>query len=179
MLELIVSGEYYDDATDEFITVKPRTVRLEHSLLSVAAWESKWKKPFLTANVKTVAESVDYIRCMLLDDISDTEFGLLVSNDFQTVNDYIEASQTATTFSRKPVGKASREAITSELIYFWMFSAGIPAEPCERWHLSRLLTLIEVFGIKNSPKKRMKRGDVSKMYRSLNAQRRAQLGTNG
>ena len=179
MLELTVSGEYFDDDTERFLMVKPKTVRLEHSLRSVAIWESKWKKSFLSTEQKTIQETVDYIRCMCLTDISELEFGMLINTHLTEIKRYIDSSQTATVINRPNHGSRSSEKITSELIYYWMFSAGIPADPCEQWHLSRLLTLIEIFGIKNAPKKRMKSGDVSKMYRSLNAQRRAKLSTNG
>lgn len=183
MLELNVSGELFDELHNEFIPIGPKTIRFEHSLLSLSEWESKWRKPFLDdsdRNRKTSEEIIDYFRCMALDPISDNELTLVFSEYFDQINDYIESNHTATTISR-PMGHARRSSsiVTSELIYYWMFSAGIPAEPCERWNLSRLITLIEIFGIKNSPKKKMSRSDVSSMYRSLNAKRRAKLGTSG
>ena len=179
MLELTVEGELYDESENEFITVGPRIVRFEHSLLSVSKWESIWRKPFLDDESKSIKETRSYFRCMAIDDISDTELDLIMLNHFSELNDYIETPQTATTINRRPGGRGSSSIVTSELIYYWMFSSGIPAEPCETWHLSRLITLIEVFGVKNSPKKKMPKSEVSKMYRAMNAQRRAQLGTNG
>lgn len=178
MLELTVEGELYNESENEFITIEPRTVRFEHSLLSISKWESIWKKPFLDDKHKSAKESRSYLSCMSLDDLNDTELDLIMANYFSEINNYIETPQTATTIRRTPSGRQSSSIVTSELIYYWMFSAGIPAEPCETWHISRLLTLIEIFGAKNSRKK-MPKSQVSKMYRTLNAQRRAAMGTSG
>ncbi len=177
MLELTIQGEFFDEKNNRFITIGPRKVRFEHSLLSLSKWEERWQKPFLNGS-KTSEETIDYIRLMAMDDISELELSIVMSDHFHEINEYIDSKRSATVIKSHPSGRNS-EVVTSELIYYWMFSAGIPADPCERWHLSRLLTLIEIFGIKNSPKKKMPKGQVSKMYRTLNAQRRAQLGTSG
>lgn len=179
MLELTVEGELYDESENEFITVVPRTVRFEHSLLSVSKWESIWRKPFFDDESKSIEETRSYFRCMAIDDISDTELDLITLNHFSELNHYIESSQTATTINQMSKGRHSSSKVTSELIYYWMFSVGIPAQPCETWHLSRLITLIEIFGVKNSPKKKMARSDVSRMYREMNARRRAETGSKG
>lgn len=82
MLELTVEGELYDESENEFITVGPRTVRFEHSLLSVSKWESIWRKPFLDDESKSIKETRSYFRCMAIDDISDTELDLIMLNHF-------------------------------------------------------------------------------------------------
>lgn len=179
MLELTVEGELYDESENEFITVGPRIVRFEHSLLSVSKWESIWRKPFLDDESKSIKETRSYFRCMAIDDISDTELDLIMLDHFFELNHYIESSQTATTINHMSKGRRSSSKVTSELIYYWMFSAGIPAQPCETWHLSRLIALIEIFGVKNSPKKKMAKSDISKMYREMNARRRAETGSKG
>lgn len=47
MLRITVEGnEFFDENTNEFITVKGRQISLEHSLLSLSKWEAIWKKPF-------------------------------------------------------------------------------------------------------------------------------------
>ena len=46
MLELVIpETEQYDEANDRFITTKKQVLRLEHSLVSLSKWESKWHKP--------------------------------------------------------------------------------------------------------------------------------------
>ena len=85
---------------------------------------------------------------------------------------------TATWFSDQPGAPASREVITSELIYYWMTVFNIPFE-CETWHLNRLFTLIRICNIKQAKPKKMSRAEIAARNRELNAQRKEQLGTKG
>ena len=55
---------------------------------------------------------------------------------------------------------------------------GIPFE-CEKWHFNRLMTLIKVCDEKNKPKKKMRKGDIARRNRSLNAARRAKMHSRG
>ena len=55
----IRSGDYWDERRQEFINVEGGTILLEHSLMSVAKWESRWKKPFLGKEQKTREETID------------------------------------------------------------------------------------------------------------------------
>ena len=70
------------------------------------------------------------------------------------------------------------DSITNEIIYYWMITLNIPFE-CEKWHLNRLLTLIQVCSIKNSPKKKMSKAEILARNRELNAQRKLNIGTKG
>ncbi len=184
MLELNIAGaEFWSDVTEEFMNVKPTTLILEHSLISLSKWESKWNKPFLTEEPKTDEETRDYIRCMTINkNVDDAVYMALTGSDIQKVNDYIASPMTATTFHEhngNGRSKKSRgETMTAEIIYFYMISYGIPFE-CEKWHLSRLLTLIRVCGIKNAPSKKMSKNAAAKQQRALNAQRRARTGSRG
>lgn len=179
MLHITVSGfELYDENTNRIETIKGRDLQLEHSLVSISKWESKWKKPFLGEQGKTREETIDYIRCMTLTQNVDPRLYQGISFDnIKAVNKYIEDPMTATTF-KKSQRKSSNTVITSEIIYYWMISLEIPME-CQRWHLNRLLTLIRVCDEKNQPGKKMSKRDVMSQYRSLNAARRAQHGTRG
>lgn len=85
---------------------------------------------------------------------------------------------TATVINHPPGRDTNNDTMTSELIYYYMFSAQIPIE-CEKWHLNRLIKLIEIFGVKNQTPKKMNKSDLLNRNRSLNAQRRAMHNTKG
>jgi len=176
----IPATELYDEASELFVEVKPISLRLEHSLVSIAKWESVWKKPFLSkTEQKTLAESRDYVRCMTLNQhVDPSVYYALTAKDYKKINEYIESSQTATWFNNRGNAAPSREILTSELIYYQMVNYGIPFE-CQKWHLSRLLTLIRICNIKNSPGKNMSKSDIFAQNRKLNAMRRKAMHTSG
>lgn len=177
-LKVTIPGvEYYDEKNETFITTEPTVLTLEHSLVSVAKWESKWHKPFLEAKPpKTDEELLDYIRCMTITQNVDPEIYKRIPLDvIEQINAYIEDPMTATTFKQKPSGHPS--VITSEVIYYQMIALGVPFE-CQRWHLTRLLTLLRVCNEKANPKKMSKR-DILSQNSALNKARRAALKTRG
>lgn len=178
MLKIHVPAvEMFDSKTETFIKSKECDLQLEHSLVSLSKWESKWNKPFLSKEQKTQEETIDYIRCMTItQNVNPTVYNALSAENIEAINRYISASMTATTFSKET--KASREIITSELIYYWMISLNIPME-CQKWHLNRLLTLIRVCDVKNTPPKKMSQKEIAGKYASLNAARRAQMHSKG
>lgn len=171
------SIEVYDEVKEEFNLLPPVTYTFEHSLISISKWEAKWKKPFLTKKDKTREESIDYIKCMVIDGAINDTFNLRISNEvLSQLSTYIEDSMTATTFPNKKSG-GQKEIMTSELIYYYMIQAGIPFE-CQKWHINRLLTLINVCQIKSSGKK-MKKSEILKQNAELNAERRRKYGSSG
>ena len=181
MLTIFVPAkEVWDEKSEQFITTNACTLQLEHSLVSLSRWEAKWCKAFLSEFVeKTDEEAIDYIRCMTINHVTSDVYYALSSDDIQKIADYINAPMTATTFSdQQKYGPRNRDVVTSELIYYWMVALQIPFE-CQKWHLNRLLTLIQVCNIKNQPPKKMKRADILSRNASLNAARRAKLGTKG
>ena len=173
MLEIEVPKQtVWDESIEKFITIDSFKLHLEHSLLAISIWESKWHKPFLSENDKTREEMVDYIRCMTLDEgIEEYLYNYITENNLREINAYIDNPMTATTIREDPNAKHNHEIITSEIIYYWMITAQIPFE-CERWHLNRLLMLVRVCGIKNSPDKKMSQSEVLARQRSLNKARR-------
>lgn len=184
MLELHVpSREFFNDQNQEFIYTKATVVRLEHSLLAIAKWESKWKQPFLSqhkASSVTPAQLLDYFNCMLLEPSDEPNWLFaLDENLVRKIEAYIKEEQTATTFYSLRKDKAKvKETITSEVIYYWMASLGIPFT-CETWHLSRLLTLIHVGSIKSQTGKKMSKREIMETNHSLNEKRKRQYNTKG
>lgn len=180
MLRLIVqmSPEGWDEAKEEFVEATTQTLQLEHSLISLSKWESKWCKPFLSNKKKTTEEVVDYIKFMTLNSVDPGIYDRLSAENFKQIDEYINAPMTATTFSENGQGKSNREIITSELIYYWMVALNIPFE-CQKWHLNRLLTLVRVCNIKNQPPKKHSRRETASSYAALNAARRKQMNTKG
>ena len=180
MLRIIIpSTEMWDEVNEKFVDSKEQVLQLEHSLVSLSKWESKWCKPFLSKENKTFEETIDYIRCMTINqNIPDEVYNCLTGENIREINEYISAPMTATRFSNDVMGKGSREQITSELIYYWMIALNIPFE-CQKWHINRLLTLIRVCNIKNHPSKKMSRREIMNRNTALNAARRKKLRTNG
>ena len=179
MLEITIpANECWDERTQTFVIIKEQTLRLEHSLVSLSKWESKWCKSFFAREDKTYEETIDYIRCMTLNTYVEPDvYNYLTDENIKQIGDYISAPMTATTFSDNKKG-GSRERITSELIYYWMISLGIPFE-CQKWHLNRLITLIRVCSIKNSPGKKMTKMDIAARNKALNEARRKKYNTKG
>jgi hypothetical protein len=180
MLKLIIVGDEYFNQDDEtFETVGDVELELEHSLVSLSKWESKFKKPFLSDAPKTAQEIYSYIDAMIISPIyPEGVLTRLTQKNIEQINTYIESTESATTFGEMPERKARGEVITSELIYYWMVAFNIPFE-CEYWHLNRLFALIRICNIKNSKPRKMSTREISQRNRELNAVRRAQYNTKG
>ena len=181
MLRLVVpiSPEGWDEEKEEFVEAKTQVLQLEHSLISLSKWESKWCKPFLSNEAKTQEEIMDYIKHMTLTPNVDPDvYNHLTAENFKEIDRYINAPMTATTFSNEKKSGHSREIVTAELIYYWMIALTIPFE-CQKWHLNKLLTLVRVCNIKNEPPKKMSKRELMSRNAKLNAARRQQLNTKG
>lgn len=180
MLEITIPGlEYFNEETNEFTYYEDQALQLEHSLVSISKWESKWCKPFLNGRDKSVEEIMDYVQCMTINEnVPDDAYSRLTTKNLDEINDYIGRPMTATTFPAERNSAVGREIITSEVIYYWMISYNIPFE-CQYWHLNRLLTLIKVCNVKNNPPKKMSRQEVLKRNKELNEARRKQFNTRG
>lgn len=180
MLQVTIpASEYFDEKTGEFSSIRETTLQLEHSLVSVSKWESKWCKPFLGPNEKTAEECIDYVRCMTITQhVDPMVYQFLTLQNFQVINAYIEAPMTATTFSERENKRFNREVITAEIIYYWMVALNIPFE-CQKWHLNRLIALVRVCNIKNTPQKKMSKHEVAERNRVLNEARRKKMHSSG
>ena len=173
MLEIeIAEEELFDEETRTFIPIKKTKLRFEHSLVSIAKWESKWHKPFLDNREITAEEMLDYLKCMCLTQNPDPNvIEHMSAENLKKIVNYMQDKQTATWFNERDNKPGKKEIITNELIYYWMAEYGIWKE-CEKWHINHLLTLIRVCSAKNAPQKKMSKGEVYDRQRALNKARR-------
>ena len=180
MLQITIPAvEQWDEVNQEFVNLKEQTLQLEHSLVSISKWESKWNKAFLSSKEKSVEETIDYVRCMTLTkNVKPEIYNFLTADNLSEINRYIDAPMTATYFMEDESKSGGRETITSELIYYWMIALNIPFE-CQKWHLNRLLTLVKVCNIKNAPPKRKSKQDIMRRNAKLNAERRKKMRSKG
>lgn len=179
MLQITIPGnEYFDEVNELFVATKEQTLQLEHSLVSLSKWESKWQKPFLGREPKTLEESIDYIRCMTVtQNVNPLTYNDVTDEVLAQVNAYIDAPMTATWFSNKN-RKPNNEIITAELVYYWMITLTIPLE-CQKWHFNRLMTLIQVCNVKNAPQKKTSKKETLNRNKTLNDARKQKLQTSG
>lgn len=180
MLKITIPAiELYDEELNEFISSKEQTIILEHSLVSLSKWESKWQKPFLKKDEKTIEETKDYIKCMTItQNVDDKVYKFLSDDNIIQVRNYIKSEMTATTFANNNNQSVNREIITAEIIYYWMIALNIPFD-CQKWHLNRLLTLINVCNLKNAQPKKMGKKDVVNRNAAINAARKKSLHSEG
>lgn len=181
MLQIRVPGEeFWNEETEEFVSGPDTIISLEHSLISISKWESKWHKPYLSNKNPTDKELYDYIKCMTINsNIDDEVYNRLTRKNIDQILNYINDPMTATTITERDGGKRrSPEIVTSELIYYWMVAMQIPFE-CQKWHINRLMTLIRICGIKNQPDKKMSKRSTMQQNAALNAARRQQLHSRG
>lgn len=154
----------WDEQNEKFLYIPEQTLEMEHSLVSISKWESNWEIPFLSKESKTADQLVDYLRCMTLSKKVDPRvFYYITTNKelLKKVTDYIEKPMTATRFKEKPGQARANRTLTSEYIYYLMIAFNIPQE-YQKWHINRLLTLIQLCDRKNTPKKKTSKHDILK-----------------
>lgn len=177
MLQItVVLEESLDEKTNEIFTSRSFDLELEHSLVSLSKWESRFEKPFLSKDDKSPEEMLWYIVCMILTPNVPPEVFSKVHNNFDEIVKYIDSKQTALRLPESK--KINNEVVTSEQIYYWMIAYQVPFE-CQYWHLNRLLTLIRVCNDKNTPPTKMSKAELAQRNRELNARRRAEMNSKG
>lgn len=176
----IPAREYWDERKNEFVTTKGQTLQLEHSLVSISKWESKWHKEFLSKESMSYEQTIDYVRCMTLtQNVDPTVYDSLTYDNIQTITKYIDDPMTASSVHEEtPVAGSSRERVTSELIYYWMIALNIPFE-CQKWHLNRLLMLIRICNAKNKPPKKRSQRDLYRHHNAVNAANKRRFHSKG
>ena len=165
--------EFWSESRGEFVSLPAQTIQMEHSLISISKWESKWHKPFFDGKDRTRKETLDYFRCMAITPNVNPLTWLNLSRETEKlILDYINDPMTGTTFNeRKKYGKGKKQILSSEVIYWEMVTLGIPFE-AEKWHINRLFTLIKVCDIKQQGSKKMNQKDLMAQNRALNAARK-------
>lgn len=177
MLTLIIDEfDTFNDETEEFETSNATTLNLEHSLISVSKWEAKWHKPFLGVTPKTANETLDYVKCMTINNIPDIVYSRLTNDQFKMIKEYMDNPMTATVIKESKGG--NREIMTNELIYYAMIANNVPMD-CQKWHINRLLMLIRVCNVKAQTPKNKPKQEVLRDQAALNAARKKQLNTKG
>ena len=169
----------FDEDLEQFVHTKACTLQLEHSLISLSKWEAEWHKPFLSEDKKTDKESNDYIRCMHIgNNIDNRVFNLLPPSILKQIHDYIINPMTASTVVKKKKNTINNETITSELVYYWMVALTIPFE-CQKWHLNRLIMLIDICNAKNQPAEKKSEKEIIEQYRNINEENKKRFNSKG
>ena len=181
MLQITIpAGEKWDNIKQEFVYCKESTLQLEHSLVSISKWESKWHKPFLSNDDKSDEEMLDYIRCMTItQNVNPLAYIFLTEGNIREINEYINNPMSAYSSKEdKKKGKHNSETVTAETIYWWIATLNIPLD-AQKWHLNRLLALVGLFNQKNEPPKKMSNRERAELWSKVNAERKKKLNTRG
>lgn len=175
--------EYFDDKKEEFVYIdaldRPYTLQLEHSLISVSLWESRWHIPFMSKDQHTPEQTLDYIRCMTINkNVPDAVYYRIKSEDIKRIGDYINDPMVAPVYRNPDKKKNKNKIVTSITVYGWMSSLQIPWQ-AEKWHFNRLLELIEEVNENNTPPEKMSKKDIMERNRKLNEERRKKFNSKG
>lgn len=183
----IKGGKEWDDNLERFVERPELNLSIEHSLISISEWESKWHKPFLDEKQKTIEESLDYILCTIISPkLTIEDIKKFPKETIKEIDEYINDPMSATTFQDRRnnvINGKKKEIITSEQVYYWMIAYNIPFE-CRKWHFNRLMNLIKICGIemeKQNPKSKnkMSKSDILANNKRLNEARRNAWHTKG
>jgi len=181
MLEIVVpASEGWDEQKEQFVPIqKEQTIVLEHSLVSISKWESKWQKPYFSKELKTIEETLDYIKCMTItQNVNPEVYQRLSTDNIAKINEYMDSPMTATWINDNASRSNNRTTMTSELMYYNMIAYNIPFE-CQKWHINRLITLMRICDIKNRKPEKTTNSDILKRNAALNARNRKKYNSNG
>lgn len=182
MLQITVpKTEIFDENKNQFLWIPETTIQMEHSLVSLSKWEKRHCKAYLDPKLQHSADEIlDYFKCMTItQNVKNSVYLALTQRNIEDISSYINNPMTATTFNESiSPKKRSNKFITSEYLYFCMFSLGIPIE-CEKWHLNRLLVLLKIFEEENKPHKKQSEAETLSYYAKLNAERKRKWHTKG
>jgi hypothetical protein len=180
MLTITVLGEeHWDQENEKFVYPDSFKLELEHSLVSLSKWESKWEVPFLGEKPKTTEMVLDYIECMILTPDPPADWiSKLSKENIEEITAYFDSKQSATWFNDHHPEPKTGETITSELVYYWLDICDIDWQ-AQYWHLNRLLTLVKIHTVKQAKPKPMSRSEMLRRRRALNKQRLKEMEEGG
>ena len=173
--------DLWDEEKEEFVSRKGAKIKLEHSLVSVAKWEQHYHECFLDTKKLSIEQMLYYIKCMTLtQNVPDEAYLNISSKQIDQIYDYIENPMTASKLAKNDEEGASpnREKMTNEIIYSYMIALHIPFE-CQKWHLNRLITLIEICKRQNTPPKQINKQQLAAHHQAVNARYRAERARRG
>jgi len=174
----VKENELYDSVSNVFYPIPAQKLVLEHSLVSISKWESKWHKMYLETPNKTNEELIDYIRCMTINKgVPDATYYALSQENINDIVKYMEDPMTAS-YVFDPKTGGHHERVSSELIYYWMIAFNIPVE-FEKWHINRLLMLIKICSKKNSKPSKKDKAAMDRRRAEINQQRLAKMKQRG
>lgn len=181
MLTVVVpKTRLFNPDNNTFHPIEEVKLSMEHSLLSVKKWESRWKVPFLSTRDKTREQMLDYVKCMTLTkNVDPMVYQAIPQKEMDRIAAYIKDPMCATTIGKPNLigaQKRSNEMVTAETIYYWMIALNIPVE-FQKWHLEQLLMLIKLVNIKNNPKKKkLSQKELIARNAEINKANKAKLG---
>lgn len=166
--------EIYDNATEQFDTIRGGSFKFEHSLIAISKWESIWKVPFFSTKL-TSEQLLSYFECMCINGPLKPEH--VTQSVIDGLTKYMNDPYTATTIVQRDQ-KPNRDILTSEVLYGYMVSGNVPFE-CAKWNIRRLMVLLNVVAEQNAPAKKMTNADVYRQNKALNDARRKKFNTKG
>lgn len=177
----IPARELYLPATQEFQQLPEDSLVLEHSLKSIAKWESKTHRSFFDNDNMSNEDFIEYVRCMTIRPPRyESSYSRIDARPMMEIIAYMNDPMSARKFyQRKKKQSRIKDTTTVENIYFLMIEYGIPFDPCENWHFGRLMALIKTCERSNGGGEKMSYRDRQKWYNELNDARRKKLGTKG
>lgn len=166
MLTIVVpETELFDNTTQKFVTAPTITLSLEHSLIAISKWESKYKVPFFK-NLEYLSQHrhfdkfLYYINCMSTKgEIQKSVLERLTIDNIKEITEYISDTHSAS-ISNSGGGGNSRTPITSERIYALMACYQVPPEYA-KWHINNLLIVINMCSEMHEDPKKRKRSNPS------------------
>lgn len=169
----------FNEQTSEFTTIaKGGTFSFEFSLKALSEWESKYRKPFLNAESKTVKESSDFLSMCAIGKRPDPDLFIYGNGEqVKQLWSYIEIVPSATVIENES-SESNGEIPTSEVLYAMLAMAGMDYS-CDNWNLNRLIMTLRVIAAKNQPEKKMSKRDTMLSNTEINERRKRLLGTKG